>query len=126
MLDNIYQHSIQGQQKNYDEEIEELREEVRGCRKEFAMLQELFKAKLNQDAKVDTSLVKELQRVIKKEELGIVKRELETLLEKEVVLGQEEEVIEGEFSFVDQTPQFRVFHHAHQALIARHAELDLE
>ena len=70
--------------------IEELRTEVRGCRKEFTLLQELFiqaiKARLNPDCgDVDMRLLKELQGMMKKEELGIVKRELEGLLEKEVV-----------------------------------------
>ena len=59
-----------------------------------------MKIKVNPDcAKVDTSLMKELQGVIKKEEFGIVQKELEELLEKEVVLGQEEVVMEGQFSF---------------------------
>lgn len=72
-----------------------MREEVRGCRKEFAMFQELFiqaiKAKLNPNCvEMDMELLKELQSIMKKEDLGIIKKELEVLLEKEVVLNQEE------------------------------------
>ena len=95
LLRSIYQHVSEGQQKNYDEAIEELREEVRGCRKEFALLQELFiqaiKARLNPDCvEMDMELLKELQGTMKKEELGIVRRELAALLEKEVASEEEE------------------------------------
>ena len=65
LLRSIYQHASREQQKHYDEAIEELREEVKGCRKEFALLQELFlqaiKARLNPDCvEVDIKLLKEL------------------------------------------------------------------
>ena len=95
LLRSIYQHVSEGQQKNYDEAIEELREEVRGCRKEFALLQELFiqaiKVRLNPDCvEMDMGLLKELQGTMKKEELGIVRRELAALLEKEVASEKEE------------------------------------
>ena len=95
LLRSIYQHVSEGQQKNYDEAIEELRGEVRGCRKEFALLQELFiqaiKARLNPDCvEMDMGLLKELQGTMKKEELGIVRRELAALLEKEVASEEEE------------------------------------
>ena len=60
---------------------------MRGCAKEFAMLQDLFiqaiRAKLNPDsAEVDTTLLQELQGRVKKEEWHIIKRELQALLEK--------------------------------------------
>ena len=107
LLRGIYQHASREQQKHYDEAIEELREEVRGCRKEFALLQELFlqaiKARLNPNcAEVNIRLLKELQGLMKKEERETVKRELEGLLEEEVVFEGEEEgsMMESEqFSF---------------------------
>ena len=94
LLRSIYQHASKDQQKHYDKVIEELREEVRGCRKEFAFLQELFiqaiEARLNPDCvEVDMGLLKYLQSMIKKEELSIIRRELEGLLEKEVAFEQE-------------------------------------
>ena len=101
LLQSIYQHASEDQQKNYVQAIEEFREEVQGCQKEFAMMQDLFiqaiKIKLNLDCvEVDAALLKELQARIKKEELGIAKRELEGLLEKEVVFEEEEEMMESE------------------------------
>ena len=91
LLGSIYENVSASQQRNYDEAIEELREEVRGCAKEFAMMQDLFiqaiRAKLNPDsAEVDTTLLQELQGRVKKEEWHIMKRELQALLEKGVVL----------------------------------------
>ena len=107
LLRSIYQHASREQQKHYDEAIEELREEVRGCQKEFALLQELFlqaiKARLNPDCvEVDIRLMKELQGMIKKGEWDIAKRELEGLLEEEVVFEglEERSMMESEgFSF---------------------------
>ena len=89
LLQSIYRNASKGQQKHYDQAIEELREEVRGCQKKFAVLQELFiqaiKARLNPGyAEVDMALLKELWGMIKEEEWSIAKRELEGLLEKEV------------------------------------------
>ena len=98
LLRSIYENVSASQQRNYDEAMEELREEVRGCAKEFAMMQDLFiqaiRAKLNPDsAEVDTTLLQELQGRVKKEEWHIMKRELEALLEKGVVLEQEQEKV---------------------------------
>ena len=105
LLRSIYQNVSEGQQKHYDEAIEELREEVRGCRKEFGLLQELFiqaiKARLNPDCgEMDAGLLKELQALMKKGEWAIVRRELAALLEKEVAFEGEEEMMQSEeFSF---------------------------
>ena len=98
LLGSIYKNVSAGQQRNYDEAIEELKKEVRGCAKEFAMMQDLFiqaiRAKLNPDsAEVDTTLLQELQGRVKKEEWHIMKRELQALLEKGVA---EQEVVEEE------------------------------